>query len=43
MIVVYASAITEPLLQTDLGTRVERRMYRDDDDVHAPHLLDVEF
>lgn len=41
MIVVDASAITELLLQTDLGTRVERRMYRDDDDVHAPHLLDV--
>ncbi len=42
MIVVDASAITELLLQTDLGTRVERRTYRDDDDLHAPHLLDVE-
>jgi len=42
MIVVDASAITELLLQTALGTRVERRIYRDDDDVHAPHLLDVE-
>jgi predicted nucleic acid-binding protein len=42
MIVVDASAITELLLQTELGTRVERRIYRDDDDLHAPHLLDVE-
>jgi predicted nucleic acid-binding protein len=43
MIVVDASAITELLLQTDLGIRVERRIYRDDDDdLHAPHLLDVE-
>ena len=42
MIVVDASAITELLLQTELGTRVERRLYRDDEDFHAPHLLDVE-
>jgi len=42
VIVVDASAITELLLQTELGTRVERHLYRDDDDVHAPHLLDVE-
>ena len=42
MIVVDASAITELLLQTELGTRVERRIYRDDDDLHAPHLVDVE-
>src|SRR5438128_9605920 len=42
MIVVDASAITELLLQTELGIRVERRVYRDDDDLHAPHLLDVE-
>jgi len=42
MIVVDASAITELLLQTALGTRVERRIYRGDDDLHAPHLLDVE-
>lgn len=42
MIVADASAITELLLQTELGTRVERRIYRDDDDLHAPHLLDVE-
>ena len=42
MIVVDASAITELLLQTELGIRVERRVYRDDDGLHAPHLLDVE-
>jgi predicted nucleic acid-binding protein len=42
MIVVDASAITELLLQTELGTQVERRLYRDDEDLHAPHLLDVE-
>ena len=42
MIVVDASAITELLLQTDLGVRVEQRLYRDEGDWHAPHLLDVE-
>jgi predicted nucleic acid-binding protein len=42
MIVVDASAITELLLQTEIGMRVERRILRDDDDLHAPHLLDVE-
>lgn len=41
MIVVDASAMTELLLQTELGTRVERRLLRDED-LHAPHLLDVE-
>ena len=42
MIVADASAITELLLQTELGTRVEQRLSRDDDDLHVPHLLDVE-
>ena len=42
MIVVDASALTELLLQTALGTRVEQRLYQDHDDLHAPHLLDVE-
>src|SRR6266851_6500952 len=42
MIVVDASAITEFLLQTEVGARVERRLYREDEDLHAPHLLDVE-
>src|SRR5262249_55238457 len=41
MIVVDASAMTELLLQTDLGERVERRLLRDED-LHAPQLLDVE-
>jgi predicted nucleic acid-binding protein len=40
MIVVDASAVTELLLQTDLGARVEQRLGADD--LHAPHLLDVE-
>jgi predicted nucleic acid-binding protein len=42
MIVVDASAITELLLQTPLGTRVEHRVYRTDEDVHAPQVIDVE-
>jgi predicted nucleic acid-binding protein len=42
MIVVDASAITELLLQTERGTRVERRILRERADLHAPHLLDVE-
>lgn len=42
MIVVDASAMTEFLLQTPLGSRVETRLFRDADDFHAPHLLDVE-
>jgi predicted nucleic acid-binding protein len=42
VIVVDASAMTELLLQTQLGSRVEARLFRDGDDVHAPHLLDVE-
>jgi predicted nucleic acid-binding protein len=41
VIVVDASAVTELLLQTELGRRVERRLYGDED-LHAPHLLDVE-
>lgn len=42
MIVIDASAVTELLLQTELGARVERRIDQDDEDLHAPHLLDVE-
>lgn len=42
MIVVDASAVLEFLLQTALGSRVEARLLRDGDDLHAPHLLDVE-
>jgi predicted nucleic acid-binding protein len=39
VIVVDASALLEFLLQTELGARVEARLFRDD---HAPHLVDVE-
>ena len=42
MIVVDASAILELLLQTPLGIRVEARLFREEDEWHAPHLLDVE-
>ena len=42
MIVVDASALLEFLLQTSLGERVEARLFREDDELHAPHLVDVE-
>jgi predicted nucleic acid-binding protein len=42
VIVVDASALLEFLLQTSLGARVEARLFREDDELHAPHLLDVE-
>jgi predicted nucleic acid-binding protein len=42
VIVVDASALLEFLLQTSLGARVEARLFRNDDELHAPHLLDVE-
>jgi predicted nucleic acid-binding protein len=42
MIVVDASAWLEFLLQTPLGVRVEARLFRRDDEFHAPHLVDVE-
>lgn len=42
MIVVDASALLEFLLQTPLGRRVEVRLFRDQDEFHAPHLVDVE-
>jgi predicted nucleic acid-binding protein len=40
--VVDASALLEFLLQTPVGVRVEGRLFRDDDELHAPHLVDVE-
>jgi predicted nucleic acid-binding protein len=42
MIVVDASALLEFLLQTSIGVRVETRLFRDEDELHAPHLVDVE-
>lgn len=42
MIVVDASALLEFLLQTQLGTRIEARLFRGEDELHSPHLVDVE-
>jgi predicted nucleic acid-binding protein len=40
--VIDASALLEFLLQTPLGARVEARIFRDGDELHTPHLADVE-
>ena len=42
MIVIDASGLLEFLLQTPLGTRVEARLFRDQEELHSPHLADVE-
>jgi len=42
VIVLDASALLEILLQTPLGSRVESRLFRDGDEFHSPHLVDVE-
>ena len=42
MIVVDASAVVEFLLQTPLGQRVEASLFDRTEQLHAPHLLDVE-
>lgn len=42
MIVIDASALIEMLLVTGVGTRVRARLFREDDTLHAPHLLDLE-
>jgi predicted nucleic acid-binding protein len=42
VIVIDASALVEFLLQTPLGTRVEARLFRDQKELHSPHLADVE-
>ena len=42
MIVVDASAMVELLLQTGLGARVETRLFSEGEELHAPHLIDLE-
>jgi len=42
VIVIDASALLEFLLQTPAGARVEARLFLGDDEIHAPHLADVE-
>jgi predicted nucleic acid-binding protein len=42
VIVLDASALLEFLLQTPLGSRVEARLLRGEDELHSPHLIDVE-
>lgn len=42
MIVIDASAMLELLMLTERGQRVEARLFRDAEEIHAPHLLDVE-
>jgi len=42
MIVLDASALLEFLLQTPRGIRVEALLFRDQDEFHSPHLVDVE-
>jgi predicted nucleic acid-binding protein len=37
-----ASAVLEFLLQTSTGVRVEARLFRNEEEFHAPHLVDVE-
>jgi predicted nucleic acid-binding protein len=42
VIVLDASAAIDWLLQTDVGQRIEKRIYSRGESLHAPHLLDVE-
>lgn len=42
MIVLDASAAIDWLLQTDVGQRIESRIYSRGESLHAPHLLDLE-
>lgn len=42
MIVVDASALLEVLLNTSAGSVVARRLFTENETLHAPHLLDVE-
>ena len=42
MIVIDASALIETLLATSVGARIRARLFRAEDTLHAPHLLDLE-
>lgn len=42
MIVVDASALLEVLIHTPMARTVEDRLFRPDEALHAPHLIDVE-
>jgi len=42
VIVIDASALMEVLLVTEVGARVRARLSREEDTLHAPHLLDLE-
>lgn len=42
MIVLDASAAVELILRTPTGARVAARLGRNDDAIHAPHLIDLE-
>ncbi len=42
MIVVDASALLEVLLNTSAGTLVTRRLFAENETLHAPHLVDLE-
>jgi predicted nucleic acid-binding protein len=42
VIVLDASAAIDWLLQTDVGQRIESRIYSRGESLHAPHLLDLE-
>ena len=42
MIVPDASVILEVLLRSPVGARAEERLWRDDDTLHAPHVIDLE-
>ena len=42
MIVVDASALLEVLLNTPAAARVADRLFRSDETLHAPHLIDLE-
>lgn len=42
MIVLDAAAAVDWLLQTSAGGRIEKRIFRRNESLHAPHLLDLE-